>query len=121
MPADAFVSRRMQALDLGYFICVVVEYVRSLHLFRLPVHIYLQQFLITVLVKNRRHHILHQFLQYHVISDSEMVALQLLSLESEYAPAYQVSFTPLSSCIVSSEYRHSLVLICCAVLASSSN
>ena len=54
-------------LDINYFVCVLVEYVRSLHLFRLPVHIYLQQFVIYVLVKNSRHHILHQFLQYHVI------------------------------------------------------
>ena len=96
-------------LDINYFVCVLVEYVRSLHLFRLPVHIYLQQFVIYVLVKNSRHHILHQFLQYHVIGDSPPVALQLLSLESEYAPAYQLGIDMLTRLCLYDELMHVLL------------
>jgi len=43
------------------------------------------------LVQNNRFYQLHQFLQYHVISDSLHVACQLLSLERSYPPAYQLA------------------------------
>ena len=52
---------------------------------------FLYELLVNLFVKRGRFHQLHQFLQYHAISDSVHVACQLLSLESVYPPASQVS------------------------------
>jgi hypothetical protein len=52
--------------------------------------------LVNLFVKRGRYHQLHQFLQYHAITDSVHVACQLLSLESVYAPASQMALDMLS-------------------------
>eukprot|EP00002_Diphylleia_rotans_P014045 TRINITY_DN2732_c0_g1_i9.p1 TRINITY_DN2732_c0_g1~~TRINITY_DN2732_c0_g1_i9.p1 ORF type:complete len:174 (+),score=18.69 TRINITY_DN2732_c0_g1_i9:366-887(+) len=68
-----------------------MEYVRSLLNNGLKVQHFIYHFIIDLLVKNKAYYQLHQFLQYHVISDSLPVACQLLSLDTEYRPAYQLA------------------------------
>ena len=78
-------------VDPRYLIGILVEYIRSLNFHKLIVEHFIYELLINLLVRNGRFNQLHQFLQYHVLSDSLHVACQLLSLETLYPPAYQLA------------------------------
>ncbi|KAJ7387030.1 Regulator of MON1-CCZ1 complex [Desmophyllum pertusum] len=74
-----------------FMVAVLVEYIRSLNQFEIEVEHYLYELIINLLVHNKCFYQLHQFLQYHVISDSKPLACLMLSLESTYPPAYQLA------------------------------
>ncbi|XP_036060946.1 regulator of MON1-CCZ1 complex isoform X2 [Onychomys torridus] len=74
-----------------FVIAVLMEYIRSLNQFQIPVQHYLHELVIKTLVQHNLFYTLHQFLQYHVLSDSKPLACLLLSLESFYPPAHQLS------------------------------
>lgn len=74
-----------------FMVAVLVEYIRSLNQFEIEVEHYLYELIINLLVHNKRFYQLHQFLQYHVISDSKPLACLMLSLESTYPPTYQLA------------------------------
>uniref|UniRef100_W5L9D5 Regulator of MON1-CCZ1 n=1 Tax=Astyanax mexicanus TaxID=7994 RepID=W5L9D5_ASTMX len=74
-----------------FIIAVVMEYIRSLNQFQITVQHYLYELVIKTLVQHNLFYMLHQFLQYHVLSDSKPLACLLLSLESTYPPAHQLS------------------------------
>ncbi|KAJ4460430.1 putative MIC1 protein [Paratrimastix pyriformis] len=79
-----------------YLVAVLIEYIRSLRWQRIiPPH-YVLTLVITLLARGRRFHQLHQFLQYHVVTDEPHVACKLLALEKEYPPAYQMALDMLS-------------------------
>jgi len=78
-------------LDYKYILAVVIEYIRCLNYQYIPVKSFIYETVIQMLVRNNRYFQLHQFIQYHVISDSFHVACQLLSLEKIYPPAYQLA------------------------------
>ncbi|KAM7175845.1 regulator of MON1-CCZ1 complex [Macrochelys suwanniensis] len=69
---------------------VLMEYIRSLNQFQIAVQHYLYELVIKTLVQHNLFYMLHQFLQYHVLSDSKPLACLLLSLESIYPPAHQL-------------------------------
>lgn len=70
---------------------VLVEYIRSLISFQIPVEFYLIELVINQLVKTNKFHQMHQFLQYSVLQDSKELAFLLLTLEGEYPPAFQLA------------------------------
>jgi hypothetical protein len=72
-------------------VATLTEYIRSLNSHLIHVKHFLYELMISLLVRNKRFYQLHQFLQYHVVSDSVPVAFQLLSLEGVYAPSYQLA------------------------------
>uniref|UniRef100_A0A7N9ANP2 Regulator of MON1-CCZ1 n=1 Tax=Mastacembelus armatus TaxID=205130 RepID=A0A7N9ANP2_9TELE len=74
-----------------FIIAVLMEYIRSLNQFQITVQHYLYELVIKMLVQHNLFYMLHQFLQYHVLSDSKPLACLLLSLESTYPPAHQLS------------------------------
>ncbi|XP_004635833.1 uncharacterized protein C18orf8 homolog isoform X1 [Octodon degus] len=74
-----------------FVIAVLMEYIRSLNQFQIVVQHYLHELVIKTLVHHNLFYMLHQFLQYHVLSDSKPLACLLLSLESFYPPAHQLS------------------------------
>ncbi|XP_036179069.1 regulator of MON1-CCZ1 complex isoform X4 [Myotis myotis] len=74
-----------------FVIAVLMEYIRSLNQFQVPVQHYLHELVIKTLVQHNLFYTLHQLLQYHVLSDSKPLACLLLSLESFYPPAHQLS------------------------------
>eukprot|EP00069_Balaena_mysticetus_P006228 bmy_05186T0 len=74
-----------------FVIAVLMEYIRSLNQFQITVQHYLHELVIKTLVQHNLFYTLHQFLQYHVLSDSKPLACLLLSLESFYPPAHQLS------------------------------
>ncbi|XP_019639052.1 PREDICTED: uncharacterized protein C18orf8-like [Branchiostoma belcheri] len=74
-----------------FMVAVLVEYIRSLSQFQIPVQHYLYELVINTLVQNNCFYQLHQFLQYHVLSDSKPIACLMLSLESVYPPAHQLA------------------------------
>ena len=78
-------------VDKKFMIAVLIEYVRSLNRYQIPVEYYLHELIINLLVSNKKFYQLHQFLQYHVLNDSKFLACLLLSLEKEYPPAAQLA------------------------------
>ncbi|XP_040840737.1 regulator of MON1-CCZ1 complex isoform X3 [Ochotona curzoniae] len=80
-----------------FVIAVLMEYIRSLNQFQIPVQHYLHELVIKTLVQHNLFYMLHQFLQYHVLSDSKPLACLLLSLESFYPPAHQLSLDMLKT------------------------
>jgi len=86
-------SKFVQSKDVPYkfAIALIVEYIRSLSLYHIAVQHYLYELLISTLVQHSCFYQLHQFLQYHILSDSQHLACLLLSLETVYPPAYQLA------------------------------
>ncbi|XP_028924175.1 regulator of MON1-CCZ1 complex isoform X1 [Ornithorhynchus anatinus] len=74
-----------------FITAVLMEYLRSLNQFQITVQHYLHELVIKTLVQHNLFYVLHQFLQYHVLSDSKPLACLLLSLESIYPPAHQLA------------------------------
>lgn len=74
-----------------FVIAVLMEYIRSLNQHQINVQHYLYELVIKTLVQHNLFYMLHQFLQYHVLSDSKPLACLLLSLESTYPPAHQLA------------------------------
>ncbi|KAK3089040.1 hypothetical protein FSP39_000342 [Pinctada imbricata] len=74
-----------------FMVAVIIEYIRSLNQCAIPVQHYLYELIINILVPNNCFYQLHQFLQYHVLTDSKPLACLMLSLESVYAPAHQLA------------------------------
>ena len=72
-------------------ISVMVEYINSLQTYEQPVHFYMYELLVNGLVKCDDMFRLHQFLQYHVMSDSKHLACLLLSIQNVYPAAYQIA------------------------------
>ncbi|XP_020628604.1 uncharacterized protein C18orf8-like [Orbicella faveolata] len=83
----------VESKDIKYkfMVAVLVEYIRSLNQFETEVEHYLYELIINLLVHNKCFYQLHQFVQYHVISDSKPLACLMLSLESTYPPTYQLA------------------------------
>jgi len=80
-----------EGIPYKFAIAVIVEYIRSLSMHHIAVQHYLYELLINTLVQHSCFYQLHQFLQYHVLSDSQHLACSLLSLESVYPSAYQLA------------------------------
>uniref|UniRef100_A0A8C8JZT5 Mic1 domain-containing protein n=1 Tax=Oncorhynchus tshawytscha TaxID=74940 RepID=A0A8C8JZT5_ONCTS len=74
-----------------FIIAVLMEYIRSLNQVQITVQHYLYELVIKTLVHHSLFYMLHQFLQYHVLSDSKPLACLLLSLEGTYPAAHQLS------------------------------
>ena len=74
-----------------FLVAVTVEYIRSLNKLAISVEHFLFEMVMNVLIENKCFYQLHQFLQYHVISDSKPLAFLLLSRELVYPPATQLA------------------------------
>lgn len=79
--------------DMSYrfLVAALVEYIRSLHKVQMAVEHFLFELMMNILIENKCFYQLHQFLQYHVISDSKPLACLLLSRELVYPPATQLA------------------------------
>ncbi|XP_074641074.1 regulator of MON1-CCZ1 complex-like isoform X2 [Tubulanus polymorphus] len=86
-------SRFIENKDIHYkfIVAVLIEYIRSANVNQIQVQHYLYELVINTLVRHGCFYQLHQFLQYHVLSDSKPIACLLLSLESVYPPAHQLA------------------------------
>jgi len=78
-------------MSYKFLVAVVVEYIRSLNKLQIPVEHFLFELVMNLLIENKCFYQLHQFLQYHVISDSKPLACLLLSRELVYSPATQLA------------------------------
>ena len=74
-----------------FLVAVTVEYIRSLNKLGIFVEHFLFEMVMNILIENKCFYQLHQFLQYHVISDSKPLAFLLLSRELVYPPATQLA------------------------------
>lgn len=86
-----------------FLVAVLVEYIRSLNQYQISVQHFLYELVINTLVHHNCFYQLHQFLQYHVLSDSKPIACLLLSLESCYPPAYQLALDMLKRLTTANE------------------
>ena len=74
-----------------YTISLLIEYFRSLNLVYIPIEQYFYKLLVNALTKTNRIYQLHQYLQYHVLSDSKPLACLLLGLQETYSPSNQLA------------------------------
>jgi len=74
-----------------YIVVILTEYIRSLTQYQIPVQHYIYELIIQAMVRQKSFYQLHQFLQYHVVTDSKPLACLLLSLEGVYPAAYQLA------------------------------
>jgi hypothetical protein len=77
-------------LPPAQLIPLVVEYFRSLYRHSMRPSDDLNEFLVNLLISEGKLHDLHQFLQYHIIYDSVIIAEKLITLAENYVPAYQL-------------------------------
>ncbi len=75
----------------SFIVATVIDYIRSLNKFQIPVEHVLFELIMNILIDNKSFYQLHQFLQYHVICDSKPLAFLLLSKELVYPPATQLA------------------------------
>lgn len=74
-----------------YTVSLIVEYFRSLNVFSISIEHYLYKLLVSALIKTNNLYKLHQYLQYHVLTDSKTLACMLLSLEETYSATHQLA------------------------------
>ena len=74
-----------------YTVAIIIEYFRSLNVHFIQIEHYLYKLLVNALIKSNRLYQLHQYLQYHVLSDSKPLACLLLSIQSTYPAANQIA------------------------------
>ena len=79
-----FVDRK--DMPYKFLVAVAVEYIRSLNKLAISVEHFIFEMVMKILIENKCFYQLHQFLQYHVISDSKSLALLLLSLSRTGVP-----------------------------------
>eukprot|EP01135_Chromosphaera_perkinsii_P010262 Nk52_evm4s2085 gene=Nk52_evmTU4s2085 len=79
------------AESFKYKLSVLVLYIQSLDTYRIPPQYFLYEMIIDLFVKSGKFYQLHQFLQYHIFSDTTHIVTVLLGLEKEYPPAYQLA------------------------------
>lgn len=77
---------------------LLLEYMRALRALKIRVSDYIQRLAIEVLIKDGRFNMLHQYIQYKIIMDSRNIALQILSIEDKYKPAFQIAMDMLIRC-----------------------
>lgn len=79
------------AANSKYTIALLVDYIRSLNLVYIPIEQYFYKLLVNALIKTNRIYQLHQYLQYHVLTDSKPLACLLLGLQETYSPSNQLA------------------------------
>ncbi|KAL8612030.1 hypothetical protein ACOMHN_012929 [Nucella lapillus] len=99
-----------------FMVAVLIEYIRSLNQFNIPVQHFLYELVINILVNNNCFYQLHQFLQYHVLGDSKPLACLMLSLESVYLPAHQLALDMLKRLQTANEEIIEVLLSKCQLL-----
>ncbi|KAI2801546.1 hypothetical protein BLOT_011100 [Blomia tropicalis] len=71
-------------------IAIIFEYITSLSSHKITIQYFIYEFLINHLISSKNFYQMHQFLQYHVFSDSKHLACLLLSLNGQYSYAVQL-------------------------------
>lgn len=91
--ADVFsVLMDQEAVEEKYLADCLFEYVKSLAMHEMEVEHFVSEMLIGVLVKHKWYSTLQMLLQYHVVSDSLPVALELLAISQHDCPvAHQLA------------------------------
>jgi hypothetical protein len=74
-----------------YTISIIIEYFNSLNQQFIQIEHYLYKLLVNAFIKANKLYQLHQYLQYHVLSDSKPLACLLLSIQSTYPAANQLA------------------------------
>ena len=92
-----------QAIEQTLIVSILFEYIYSLSCHQIPIQYFVYEFLITHLVRTRQFYQMHQFLQYHVFSDSKPLACLLLSLEPHYKYAVQLALDMLKRLMTANE------------------
>lgn len=85
-----FLSLHEDNCPADILIPAVVEYLRSVCRHYLRPERVLNELLVNLLVSDKRYYELHQYLQYHILTDSLPIAEKLIDLADIYPAAYQL-------------------------------
>lgn len=86
----------LQTSNPSRLINITIEYIHSLAELFIPIEPFLQKVLIQQLIENNDFGLLHEFVQYKVISDSKETATMIYRLSKKYPPAFQIAMDMLS-------------------------
>lgn len=87
-----FVPCQQENTSAKLMIPAVAEYMRSICRHKdMEPEGYMNELLVSLLVRVERYYEFHQYLQYHILNDSPQISEQLLSAGSKYRPAYQLA------------------------------
>uniref|UniRef100_A0A7S4D003 Mic1 domain-containing protein n=1 Tax=Eutreptiella gymnastica TaxID=73025 RepID=A0A7S4D003_9EUGL len=89
---------KAQACSVKYFSAAVVEYLRSLEHYKIPLEGLMHDFLVDMLMHCAppEFHRLHQFIQFQAIASQVSTAFQLLKVEDRWPPSFQLAMDMLS-------------------------
>ncbi|XP_054153556.1 regulator of MON1-CCZ1 complex-like [Oppia nitens] len=90
-------------LDQNMIISILFEYIYSLSTNQIQIQYFVYEVLIRHLVRSEQYYQMHQFLQYHVFTDSKPLACLLLSLEPHYKFAVQLALDMLKRLTTANE------------------
>jgi len=85
-------------------IAILFDYINSLIYYEIPIQYFIYKLLISILIRNESYYQLHQFLMYHVFTDSKQLACQLLALHKDFPPALQLALDMFKRLNVDQEY-----------------
>ncbi|XP_015783054.1 regulator of MON1-CCZ1 complex [Tetranychus urticae] len=94
----------------NFVVSVLFEYIYSLNRYKIPVQYLIYELLINVLVRGKKFYLLHQFLQYQVLTPSKQLACLLLSLQPHYPHATQLALDMFQLLQVSQEHVIDILL-----------
>ncbi|CAF1199144.1 unnamed protein product [Adineta steineri] len=88
---DTTLDDQDQTNSLKFATSIVIEYIRSLIDYNIPVQYFIYELLVNLLVKNNQFFQLQQLIQYQVLTDSLQLACLLLSLSNKQQPTTQIA------------------------------
>ena len=88
---DAIADDNNQMKLLKFATSIILEYIRSLNEFNIPVQYIIYELFVNILVKNNQFFQLQQLIQYQVLTDSLDLACLLLSLSNKQQPTTQIA------------------------------
>lgn len=88
---DACCDDNDQMNSLKFATSIILEYIRSLNEFNVPVQYIIYELLVNILIKNNQFFQLQQLIQYQVLTDSLELACLLLSCSDKQQPTTQIA------------------------------
>ncbi|UJR25123.1 hypothetical protein I4U23_006482 [Adineta vaga] len=88
---DTTLNNYDQSQSFKFPTSIIIEYIRSLNDYNIPVQYFIYELLVNLLVKNNQFFQLQQLIQYQVLTDSLQLACLLLSLSNTQQPTTQLA------------------------------
>jgi len=100
---DETINDKEHSKRMKFAVSIILEYIRSLDEFNVPVEVDIFKLLIDLLTQNNQFFQLQQFIQYKILTDSVELACKLLEISTKQQPTTQLALDMLKRLNSSSE------------------